>query len=61
MITFDFGWKTVIALGGAAATVILVSKIKPADAKEAFIHLVDASKEWAIAIQAIACSDNSGT
>ena len=42
MITFDFGWKTVFALGGAAATVILVSKIKPADAKEAFIHLIDA-------------------
>ena len=36
MITFDFGWKTVIALGGAAATVILVSKIKPADITAGF-------------------------
>lgn len=61
MINFNFGWKAILALGGATATVILVTKIKPADAKEAFIHMVDASKEWAIAVQAIAHSEHSGT
>ena len=61
MVSVIVDWKTVLALGGAAATVILALKIKPADAKEAFIHMVDASKEWAIAIQAVAHSEHSGT
>ena len=61
MMNFNFDWKAVFALGCATATVVLVSKIKPADAKEAFIHLADASKELAAAIQAVACSNHTGT
>ena len=51
-----FNWKTILALGGAVSCVILAKKITPDDAKEAFSHAADASKEWRSAIASSACS-----
>ena len=61
MIASIINWKTILALGGVASSIILDLKIKPEDTKEAFIHMVDASKEWATAINAVACSNHLGT
>lgn len=43
-------WKFTIALGVAAASIIFSSKMTAADAKEVSIHMIDACKEYAIAL-----------
>ena len=48
-ISIVIDWKFVGALGLGGIGFYLVSKIDPADAKEAFNHAVDACKEVAIA------------
>lgn len=61
MVSVIIDWKTVLALGGAASLAIFALKIKHDDARETFIHMMDASKEWASAIKAVAHSEHSGT
>ena len=56
MVSVIIDWKTVLALGGAASFAIFALKIKHDDAKETFIHMMDASKEWASAIKSVAHS-----
>lgn len=43
-------WKFVLALGVAAVSVILAVKIDASDAKEVSIHMIDACKEYAVAV-----------
>ena len=48
--TVILDWKFVAAFGGAAAVVILATKMNPAEAKEVLTHAVDAFKMRAIAL-----------
>lgn len=43
-------WKFVLALGVVAVSVILAVKIDASDAKEVSIHMIDACKEYAVAV-----------
>ena len=45
-----FDWKFVVAFGVATASIILVTKMSPADAKEVSIHVIDAYKECAVVL-----------
>ena len=47
VVTID--WKFVVALGTAAAGIILAVKMEPDAAERVSIHAVDACKEFAIA------------
>lgn len=51
-ISIVIDWKFAGALGLTGVLVYLVSKIDPAEAKEAFNHAVDACKEIAVASKA---------
>ncbi|MBR5718682.1 MAG: MFS transporter [Clostridia bacterium] len=53
MISVVFDWKSVVALGMAVASIILVSKLDSAAAERVSTRTVDACKEYAIAVKSI--------
>lgn len=42
-------WKVVAALGGSAVLTVLALRMEPAAVKDAFYHLVDATKDCVVA------------
>lgn len=45
-----FDWKLAVALGSAVVAVIFAAKMNATDAKEVSIKVIDACKEYAVAI-----------
>lgn len=48
--TVVLDWKFVVALGAVAVGIIFTVKMDAADTKEVAIHVVDACKEYAVAV-----------
>ena len=45
-----FDWTSLVALGGSVVAILLVVKLDSTEAKDVSTHVVDACKEYAIAI-----------
>lgn len=48
--TVVIDWKFAVALGAATVGFIFATKMDAADAKEVSIHVIDALKEYAVAL-----------
>ena len=48
---FSFCWKEILALGAVVSSIILVVKIDAESAEKVSIKVVDACKEYAVAVK----------